>query len=330
MASSGSSPESNRPHRRRDLGRTSRSRDTRHHTHIEEVDYDADENTPLPSINPPPGTEIARGVPDPPQPSDTVTGDNSHQTTTSPRAVSGPPSTPRPQFPFPRPHSTPAFPPSPPTHLTGPLFPPPRVQAPRPRPPLSHPRATGPPPHNPYAPRPCPRQPLSSRDHRTSRTTRSPLTRQFDRRRSHPRSRSAHSRRPREHRRRSPVTSRSRRDNHHSRRSQSRHRRSRTHNQETRELRTPQERLRSSNLPPTRSRSCHSSTHRGRLRTAHHTSLSAPRATSHLHVTLSVWPWLNCRLFFQKFQAPRGLLRFHNMNKSKPYRDRDLNQEFGS
>ena len=124
MASSGSSPESHRPHRRRDLGRTSRSRDTRH---IEEVDYDADDNTPLPSINPPPGTEIARGlpVPDPPQPSDTVAGDTSHQTTTSHRTVSGPPLTPRPhhsQFPFPRPHSPPAFPPTPPTHLTGPLF----------------------------------------------------------------------------------------------------------------------------------------------------------------------------------------------------------------
>ena len=158
MASSGSSPESHRPHRRRDLGRTSRSRDTRH---IEEVDYDADDNTPLPSINPPPGTEIARGlpVPDPPQPSDTVAGDTSHQTTTSHRTVSGPPLTPRPhhsQFPFPRPHSPPAFPPTPPTHLTGPPFPPPRVQVPRPRPPLSHPRATGPPPHNPYAPRPAP------------------------------------------------------------------------------------------------------------------------------------------------------------------------------
>ena len=110
MASSGSSPESHRPHRRRDLGRTSRSRDARHHTHIEEVDYDAGDNAPLPSINPPPGTEIARGlpVPDPPQPSDTVTGDTSHQTTTSHRTVSGPPLTPRPhhsQFPFPRPHT---------------------------------------------------------------------------------------------------------------------------------------------------------------------------------------------------------------------------------
>ena len=164
-------------------------------------------------------------VPDPPQPSDTATGDSAHQTITSPRTVSAPPSTPRPhQFPFPRPLSTPAFPPTPPTRLTGPLFPPPRVQAPRPRPPLSHPRATGPPPHNPYAPRPRPRQPLSSRDHRTSRTTR---TRQFDRRRSHPRSRSAHSRRPREHRRRSPAASRSRRNNRPSRRSHSRHHRSR-------------------------------------------------------------------------------------------------------
>ena len=224
MASSGSSPESNRPHRRRDLGRTSRSRDTR--PHIEEVDYDDDENNPLPSINPPPGTEIARGVPDPPQPSDTITGDTPHQTTTSHRAVSDPPSTPRPHH---AQHPTPPFPPVPPPHLSGPIFPPPRVQAPRPRPPLSQPRATGPPPHNPYAPRPRPRQPLSSRDHRTSRTTRSPLTRQFDRRRSHPRSRSARSRRPREHRRRSPVASRSRRDNHHSRRSHSRHHRSHTH-----------------------------------------------------------------------------------------------------
>ena len=133
MASSGSSRESNRPHRRRELGRTSRSRDTRHHTHIEEVDYDADENNPLPSINPPPGTEIARGVPDPPQPSDTVTGDHlhTHQTTTSPRAVSGPPF----------------------------------VRVPDPG--AGHPG-----------------NPLSSRDHRTSRTTRSPLTRQFDLRRS--------------------------------------------------------------------------------------------------------------------------------------------------
>ena len=141
MESSGSSPESNHPHRRRDLGRTSRSRDTRPHTHIEEVDYDDDdEHNPLPSTNPPPGTEIARGAPDPPQPSDTATGDTSHPPITSPGAVSGPPLTPRPHHvPCPRPHSTPAFPPSPPAHLTGPLFPPPRIQAPRPRPPLSHP-----------------------------------------------------------------------------------------------------------------------------------------------------------------------------------------------
>ena len=116
MASSGSSPESHRPHRRRDPGRSSRSRDDRHRTHIEEVDYSDDDNTALPSINPPPGTEIARGppVPDPPPPSDTVTGDTPHQATTSHRTVSGPPLTPRPprsQFPslscpvpLPRPH----------------------------------------------------------------------------------------------------------------------------------------------------------------------------------------------------------------------------------
>ena len=61
MASSGSSPESNRPHRRHDLGRASRSPDTMPHTHIEEVDYDADENNPLPSINPPPGRETSVG-----------------------------------------------------------------------------------------------------------------------------------------------------------------------------------------------------------------------------------------------------------------------------
>ena len=69
MASSGSSAESTGPHRRRELSRASRSRDTRPHTHLEEVDYDDDENNPVPSINPPPGTEIARGAPDPPQPS---------------------------------------------------------------------------------------------------------------------------------------------------------------------------------------------------------------------------------------------------------------------
>ena len=63
MASSGSSPESTRPHRRRELGRTSRSRDTRPRTHPEEVDYGDEENNPLPSINPPPGTEIARPRP---------------------------------------------------------------------------------------------------------------------------------------------------------------------------------------------------------------------------------------------------------------------------
>ena len=203
MASSGSSPESTRPHSRRDLGRSSRSRDTRPLAHHEEADYGDEENTPLPSINPPPGTEIARGIPDPIPPSDAATGDSTHHNT-----ASAPPSDPRPHLsPFPRSQSTPASPPTPPTHLTGPLFPPPRVQAPRPRPPLSHPRATGPPPHNPYAPRPRTRQP-SPRDHRTSRTTRSPLTRHHDRRRF-PRSRSAHSRRHREHRRRSPAASRS-------------------------------------------------------------------------------------------------------------------------
>ena len=61
MASS--SLESTRPHSRRDHRRSSRSRDTR--PHLEEADYDDDEGTPLPSINPPPGTEIARGIPDP-------------------------------------------------------------------------------------------------------------------------------------------------------------------------------------------------------------------------------------------------------------------------
>ena len=48
-------------HRRHDLGRASRSPDTMPHTHIEEVDYDADENNPLPSINPPPGRETSVG-----------------------------------------------------------------------------------------------------------------------------------------------------------------------------------------------------------------------------------------------------------------------------
>ena len=57
---------------------------THTHTHPEEVDYGDEENNPLPSINPPPGTEIARGVPDPPPPSDTATGDSTHQTITSP------------------------------------------------------------------------------------------------------------------------------------------------------------------------------------------------------------------------------------------------------
>ena len=185
MASSGSSLESTRPHSRRDLRRSSRSRDTRPPAHHEEADYGDEEITPLPSINPPPGTEIARGIPDPPPHSDPTTGDSSHHNITT----STPPSNPRPpQSSFTRSQSTPTFPPTPPAHLTGPFFPPPRVQAPRPRPPLSQPRATGPPPLNPYAPRPRPRQP-SPRDHRTSRTTRSPLTRHHDRRRS-PRSRS--------------------------------------------------------------------------------------------------------------------------------------------
>ena len=274
MASSGSSLESTRPHSRRDLRRSSRSRDTRPPAHHEEADYGDEEITPLPSINPPPGTEIARGIPDPPPHSDPTTGDSSHHNITT----SAPPSNPRPpQSSFTRSQSTPTFPPTPPAHLTGPFFPPPRVQAPRPRPPLSHPRATGPPRLNPYAPRPRPRQP-SPRDHRTSRTTRSPLTRHHDRRRS-PRSRSAHSRRHRGHRHRSPAASRSRRDDRHSRRSHSRRHRSRTHQRE--QPFPPQEHRRTSNLPPTRSRSCHSSHHHGRARAYQPTPRSAPRATSH-------------------------------------------------
>ena len=75
MVSSGSSLDSTRPHSRRDLRRSSRSRDTR--PQMEEPDYGDDEGTPLPSINPPPGTEIARGVPDPPPHSDPGAGDSS-------------------------------------------------------------------------------------------------------------------------------------------------------------------------------------------------------------------------------------------------------------
>ena len=78
MVSSGSSLESTRPHSRRDLRRSSRSRDTR--PQMDEPDYDDDEGTPLPSINPPPGTAIARGVPDPPPHSDPTAGDTSRMT----------------------------------------------------------------------------------------------------------------------------------------------------------------------------------------------------------------------------------------------------------
>ena len=167
MASSGSSPDSHRAHRRREPGRSSRSCD--------EPDYSADDvdNNALPSMNPPPG---ASGPPvsDPPQPPpNTVTGDTPTHATTSNHTPPRPPLTPRPPrshfpslscpIPLPRPHAStpPQFPPSPPTHLTSTHFPLPRLQAPRPRPPPSHPRTTGPPPTSPYAPRPRPRQPLS-------------------------------------------------------------------------------------------------------------------------------------------------------------------------
>ena len=179
MASSGSSPESHRAHRRREPGRSSRSRD--------EVDYSDDDNTALPSINPPPVTEIASGSPvlDPspprhrrPSPSCQHLEPRTFRTT----SYTTPPTFTFSPIPLPRPHvsTPPQFPPSPPTHLTSPHFPPPRLQAPRPRPPLSHPRTTGPPPPNPYAPRPRPRQPLSqpptSRDHRSSRSPQKPFS----------------------------------------------------------------------------------------------------------------------------------------------------------
>ena len=85
-------------------------------------------------------TEIARGIPDPPPHSDPTTGDSSHRNINT----STPPSNPRPpQSSLTRSQSTPAFPPTPPAHLTVPFFPPPRVPAPRQ--PLNHvPRAHSP------------------------------------------------------------------------------------------------------------------------------------------------------------------------------------------
>ena len=88
MASSGSSLESTRPHSRRDHRRSSRSRDTR--PQVEEPDYGDDKITPLPSTNPPPGTEIARGIPDPPPHSDPTAGDCSQHnipTSTPPQTL---------------------------------------------------------------------------------------------------------------------------------------------------------------------------------------------------------------------------------------------------
>ena len=232
MVSSGSSLESTHHHSRREHRRGSRSRDTR--PPMDEPDYGDDE-----PLHPPPGTEIASGPPEPTPHSEATVGDPSQHNI---------PTSTTPTNPVP-------FPPTPPAHLSDSFFPPPRVPAPRPRFPLSQPRATGPPPLNPYGPRPPPRH--------TSRTTRSPIARHHDRRRS-PRSRSAHSRRRRGHRHRSHAASRSRRDDRHRRRSHSRRRRSRTHQREHRHT---------SNRP----RSHHSSRHRDRSR-ADQTAI--PPATS--------------------------------------------------
>ena len=62
------------------------SRDTRPPAQPEEADYDADDVTPLP-----PGTEIARGTPDPPPHSDPATGDSTHHNLTTSAPPSHPP-----------------------------------------------------------------------------------------------------------------------------------------------------------------------------------------------------------------------------------------------